>query len=68
MNEATGDTRDEKLVVDDELNDRVDLLLASSQHRVQLLSLGNRPWETVEDKAKRKEQKRRRRNGRDGMG
>lgn len=47
VNEAARNTRDEELVGNDELDDGVELLLAVSQHRIELLRLGNRPWEAV---------------------
>ena len=51
MNEAAGDTRDEQLVVNEELDNRVQLLLAVCEHAVELLRLANRPGEPVENEA-----------------
>ena len=49
MNEAAGNTRDEQLVGDHELDDRVELLLPRLKHGIKLLSLRDRPREPVED-------------------
>ena len=49
MDQAAGDTRHEQVVVDDQLNDRVQRLLALLQHIIQLLSLHDSARETVQD-------------------
>lgn len=54
MDKTTGDARNEELVVNLELDDRVKLLFAGLKHAIKFLSLGNRPWETVEHKATKK--------------
>ena len=51
MDEATGNAGNEELVVDEELNDRVELLLALSKHSVELLGLWNGTGETVKNEA-----------------
>lgn len=51
VDEATGDTGDEELVGNHELDGRVDLLLATLQHFVELLGLNDGTREAIEDKA-----------------
>ena len=51
VDEAAGDTRDEELVGDDELDDVVERLLALREHRVELLGLPDCAREAVEDEA-----------------
>ena len=50
VDETTRNSGNEKRIVDLELNDMVELLLAPRQHFVQLLSLRNRPREAVKYK------------------
>ena len=51
VNQTTSYSRDEQLVGDLELHDRVELLLAHEQHRIKLLGLRDCARETVQDKA-----------------
>lgn len=51
VNETASDTGDEKLVRDDELDYRVELLFAGLEHGVKLLSLRDCAREAVEDEA-----------------
>ena len=53
VDEASGDARDEELVGDFELYDRVERLFSRSEHRVEFLGLWDCTWETIEYKAVR---------------
>ena len=48
VNEASGNTRDEELVVDEELDDRVELLLAFREHAIEFLGLWDCAGEAVQ--------------------
>lgn len=48
---AASNARDEKRIVNFQLNDMIKLLLARFKHLVQLLSLGDSPREPIKDKA-----------------
>lgn len=50
VDEAPGDARDEELVGDDELDDRVERLFARGEHRVEFLGLWDCAREAVEYK------------------
>ena len=52
MDETAGNTRNEELVVNEELHDRVELLLALLEHRVEHRRLGHRAREAVENEPK----------------
>jgi hypothetical protein len=54
VDEPAGNARDQEGVRDLELDRVVDLLLLAREHRVELLGLGDRPGEAVEDEAKNK--------------
>jgi len=51
VDEAPRDTRDEELVGDLELDDRIEHLFPRGEHRVEFLCLRDRTRETVERKA-----------------
>jgi hypothetical protein len=51
VDETAGDARDEELVGDGELDDRVERLFARSEHRVEFFGLRDRAREAVEHKA-----------------
>lgn len=51
MDQTAGNTRDEELVVDLELDSVLKGLLRGVEHAVELLGLGDRSWEAVEDEA-----------------
>lgn len=51
VDETAGDTGDQELVLDVELHDSVELLLAVSQHAIKLLRLRNSTGETIQDKS-----------------
>lgn len=53
MDQTTGDTADEEVVVDQELYGVLDLLVLLLEHSVELLGLGNSSRETVEDESRR---------------
>ena len=55
VDETAGDTCDEQLVGNHELNGRVDLLLAAGKHLVELLSLDDGTRETVKNEAMKKQ-------------
>lgn len=48
MDQAPGDSRDEELVSDGQLDDAVKLLLAGLEHSIEFLGLGDCTWETVQ--------------------
>ena len=52
MYETARDTRDEELVVDEELNGAVELLAAALKHGVELLRLRNGTRETVKNETR----------------
>ena len=52
VDEAPGDARDEELVGDGELYDRVERLFPGSEHRVEFLRLRDRAREAVENKTR----------------
>lgn len=54
VNETARDARDEELVIDLELHDIVQFLVAALEHRIELLRLGNRAREPVKHEARRK--------------
>lgn len=49
VDESTGNAGDEKLIVNLELDDGIELLFALFQHLVEFLSLDNSTRETVEN-------------------
>ncbi len=51
MDQASGDSGDEQRVVDLHLNDVIELLLPCGQHVIELLRLGNRSRESVENES-----------------
>lgn len=51
MNQTSGDSGDEQCVVDLHLNDVIELLLSCGQHVIELLRLGNRARESVENES-----------------
>ena len=51
VDETAGDARDEELVGDGELDDRVERLFARGEHRVEFFGLRDRAREAVEHKA-----------------
>ena len=53
VDQTPGNTRDEKLVDDRQLDDVVQFLLAILEHGIELFSLGNGTWETVQHESAR---------------
>jgi hypothetical protein len=51
VNETPGDTGNEQLILNKELNNRVKRFLPALKHGVELLSLGNSTREAVKDEA-----------------
>ena len=49
MYQPAGDARDEQLVVDVELHDRVKFLITVLEHPVELFGLRYRTWESVKN-------------------
>lgn len=49
MDETTGDAGDEELVVNEELDNRVELLIAICKHAIELLGLRDGTGETIKN-------------------
>jgi hypothetical protein len=54
VDQTTGNTRNEKRIVDLQLNHGVQLFVACLEHAIKLLSLGNCAGETIQDETKAK--------------
>lgn len=52
MDQAASDAGNKELVVDDELNNRVEFLLAVRKHAIEFLCLRNSSGEAVEDETR----------------
>jgi hypothetical protein len=53
VDQSTGDTADEEVVVDEELDGGGELLVLGLEHGVELLGLGDGPGESIEDESAR---------------